>query len=75
MLVVVIVVAVVVVAIVVVALAVSRRRPSRNDGVAAFQRHLGALSPEARRQVIDRVRTAEEDAERTDGTDDEQGGS
>ncbi len=56
MLVVVLVVAAVVVAIVVVALAVSRRRPSRDDGVASFQRHLGALSPEARRQVIDRVR-------------------
>lgn len=67
MLVVVLVVAAVVVAIVVVALAVSRRRPSRDDGVASFQRHLGALSPEARRQVIDRVRRAEDGGVNDDG--------
>jgi hypothetical protein len=37
--------------------AVQRRRPPRReDGVASFQRHLDALSPEARRQVIDRVK-------------------
>jgi hypothetical protein len=33
-----------------------RRPPRREDGVASFQRHLDALSPEARRQVIDRVK-------------------
>ena len=37
--------------------AVQRHRPPRReDGVASFQRHLDALSPEARRQVIDRVK-------------------
>lgn len=36
----------------------SRRSP---DGVAQFQRHIDALSPEARRSVIDRVRSAEQD--------------
>ena len=37
--------------------AAQRRRPARReDGVASFQRHLDALSPEARRQVIDRVK-------------------
>jgi uncharacterized protein HemX len=42
---------------VVVYIAVQRRRPPRReDGVASFQRHLDALSPEARRQVIDRVK-------------------
>jgi hypothetical protein len=36
---------------------VQRRPPRRGeDGVASFQRHLDALSPEARRQVIDRVK-------------------
>jgi hypothetical protein len=41
-------------------LAVQRRRPPRReDGVASFQRHLDALSPEARRQVIDRVKKGE----------------
>lgn len=73
MLAVVLVVAVVV-AVVVVALAASRRRPSRDDGVAAFQRHLGALSPEARRQVIDRVRKAEDGTDGVDGTTDGQVG-
>lgn len=33
-----------------------RRTPRRDDGVASFQRHLDALSPQARRQVIDRVK-------------------
>lgn len=32
----------------------SRRRTS--DGVESFQRHIDALSPEARRSVVDRVR-------------------
>ena len=42
------------------ALAAQRRRPPRReDGVASFQRHLDALSPEARRQVIDRVKKGE----------------
>ncbi|MEO7398795.1 MAG: hypothetical protein ABIW84_09545 [Ilumatobacteraceae bacterium] len=33
-----------------------RRRPV--DGVATFRRHIDALSPEARRAVIDRVQNA-----------------
>ena len=37
------------------ALAVARRTPSSDDGVASFRKHLDALSPEARRQVIDRM--------------------
>lgn len=33
------------------------KRPRRGkDGVAQFQRHLGALSPEARRSVVQRDR-------------------
>jgi hypothetical protein len=35
-----------------------RRRPL--DGVASFRRHIDALSPEARREVIDRVQNARE---------------
>ncbi len=34
----------------------NRRRPV--DGVASFRRHIDALSPEARREVIDRVQNA-----------------
>jgi hypothetical protein len=34
-------------------LATSRRTPSSNDSVADFQRHLNALSPEARRNTVE----------------------
>ena len=32
------------------------RRPRQEPGVASFRRHIDALSPEARREVMDRVR-------------------
>jgi hypothetical protein len=35
--------------------ALRQRRPKSDDGVQSFQRHLGALSPEARRSSIDRA--------------------
>ncbi len=35
---------------------INHRRPV--DGVASFRRHIDALSPEARREVIDRVQNA-----------------
>jgi hypothetical protein len=42
-------------------LAVARVRSRRPvDGVATFRRHIDALSPEARREVIDRVQNARE---------------
>jgi hypothetical protein len=50
-----IVVAALVVALVAIRLS-GRRRP--DDGVASFRRHIDALSPEARRAVIDRVQNA-----------------
>ena len=57
MTVVVVLVVVVVLIAVLVAIRVSgRRRPV--DGVASFRRHIDALSPEARREVIDRVQNA-----------------
>jgi hypothetical protein len=34
-------------------LATSRRTPASNDSVAEFQRHLNALSPEARRHTVE----------------------
>jgi hypothetical protein len=37
------------------ALVIARRTPSSDDGVASFRKHLDALSPEARRAVIDRM--------------------
>ena len=61
----VIVIAVVAVLIAVVLVLVVRlsRRP---DGVAQFQRQIDALSPEARRPVVDQVQQLEEDAAEPD---------
>jgi hypothetical protein len=39
-------------------LVIARRRP--DDGVTSFRRHIDALSPEARREVIERVQNARE---------------
>jgi hypothetical protein len=60
-----VVVAVAVVLVIVGALVMSsRRRPS--DGVESFQRHIDALSPEARRRVVDRVQKLDDDPPTTD---------
>jgi septation ring formation regulator EzrA len=60
------IVAVVIVLIVVVLL----RRSRRPDGVAQFQRQINALSPEARRPVVDKVQQLEEEPdEPADGKD------
>ena len=57
-----IVAVIVIVAIVVVGASVfllfGRHRP--DDGVTSFRRHIDALSPEARREVIERVQNARE---------------
>ena len=53
----------VLVAIVVVVLAVLvivLRRPRQEPGVASFRRHIDALSPEARREVMDRHRAQDD---------------
>ena len=55
-----VVAALIVIAVVIVV--VRRRRPA--DGVAMFRRQIDALSPEARRPVVDRVLALEEDDER-----------
>ena len=52
--------------IVVIAVANARRR---NDGVDSFRRQIDALSPEARRNVVDQVQNAAERRERA-GDDD-----
>ena len=55
-----VVAALIVIAVVIVV--ARRRRPV--DGVATFRRQIDALSPEARRPVVDRVQALEEDEER-----------
>ena len=61
---------VVLAAVLVVALGVkviADRRRRREPGMQSFRRHLDALSPEARREVADRVRRSLDD--RPDGRD------
>lgn len=55
---------------IVLALAIARRTPSSDDGVASFRRHLDALSPEARRQVIDRMQPQQNEPTRLSEPDD-----
>jgi len=39
---------------------VARRAPRQDAGMTSFRRHIDALSPEARREVMDRVRGPED---------------
>ncbi len=55
---VVLIVAAIVAVLAAIVVVVARRR-HRPDGVAEFQRHIGALSSEARRPVVDRVQRLE----------------
>lgn len=59
------------VAVVVVALAVLvivARKPRQEPGVASFRRHIDALSPEARREVMDRVRPPDSNQQEGQGS-------
>lgn len=63
--------AVVIVCVVVFAvLATSRRTPASNDNVADFQRHLNALSPEARRHTVENYPVVTSPIEETEEQDD-----
>jgi hypothetical protein len=63
--------AVVVICVVVfAALATSRRTPASNDSVADFQRHLNALSPEARRHTVENYPVVTSPIEETEEQDD-----
>lgn len=50
------------VVVVAVAAAIRARRARHSDGVATFRRQIDALSPEARRPVVDKVQRLEEEA-------------
>jgi hypothetical protein len=58
-----IVVLIVAVAVVVAVVVSALRRSRTPDGVATFRRQIDALSPEARRPVVDQVQQLEEDAQ------------
>lgn len=53
----------VVVMVVAVAVVVVRSRRRREPGMTDFRRHINALSPEARREVADRVRRSLDDGQ------------
>jgi hypothetical protein len=61
---VVVIIAVVAALIVIAVVVVVARRRRPVDGVATFRRQIDALSPEARRPVVDRVQALEDDDER-----------
>ena len=59
----VLIVVVAAVAVLAAVILVARARRSRHsDGVATFRRQIDALSPEARRPVVDKVQQLEEEA-------------
>ncbi len=62
-------VAVVVVVVLVGTFLVLRRRPHQEPGVVKFRRHIDALSSEARREVMDRVRPTENRPDNRPGRD------
>ena len=62
-----IIVGVVVVVVLLLGVMLSRGGPRQEPGVVSFRKHIDALSPEARREVMDRVRPPRDD---TDGSQD-----
>lgn len=62
-------VAVVVVVVLVGTFLILRRRPHQEPGVVKFRRHIDALSSEARREVMDRVRPTENRPDHGSGND------
>jgi hypothetical protein len=54
------VIALVVALLVAVVILWMRRRPRQDEGMQTFRRHIDALSPEARREVMDRARRHEQ---------------
>jgi hypothetical protein len=59
---------IVVVAVAVALIVLLRFRRRRTEpGVASFQRHIDALSPEARREVADRVKRQRDGTDAADG--------
>lgn len=62
-----IVIGIAVVAAAVVAWVLSRRRPPHEPGVASFQRHISALSSDARRESLSRAHPPQSRQQRSEG--------
>ena len=58
-----VVVAVAVIIVLVIGVTLSRGGSRQEPGVVSFRKHIDALSPEARREVMDRVRPQPRDEE------------
>jgi len=56
-----VVVAVAVIIVIVIGVILSKGGSRQEPGVVSFRKHIDALSPEARREVMDRVRLAARD--------------
>ncbi len=61
-----------IVLLIVIGLIAYSRRPRQDAGLTSFRRHIDALSPESRREVMDRVRPSnhaddDDDHEQRDG--------
>lgn len=46
------------------------RRPRQDAGLTSFRRHIDALSPESRREVMDRVRPSKQNDPKSDTVSD-----
>ena len=55
-----VIVGLVVVVVLLLGIMLSRGGPRQEPGVVSFRKHIDALSPEARREVMDRVRPRDE---------------
>ncbi len=62
-----VVVAVAVIIVVVIVVLLSKGGSRQEPGVVSFRKHIDALSPEARREVMDRVRPQPRDDEEPKG--------
>ena len=55
-----------VVMLLVIGLIAYTRRPRQDAGLTSFRRHIDALSPESRREVVDRVRPLQQESDASD---------
>lgn len=58
-----VIVGLVVVVVLLLGIMLSRGGPRQEPGVVSFRKHIDALSPEARREVMDRVRPPRDESD------------
>jgi hypothetical protein len=55
--------------LIVIGLIAYTRRPRQDSGLTSFRRHIDALSPESRREVMDRVRPSQQHEDKSSTVD------